>query len=229
MEAKSMPRTQTRGNTRVLIASSDLMLAKQFAGSLPESFSVATSSSPGATLHAIENDQPEVVLIDPDLFSDDLAAEISAISAKSPGIRIMVIEDMENRRIDQYALFKAGAHGFCNHDISGSLLARAVKLVCEGEFWIQRKLIAQVISELSRDAGSTLKAQGIPGSTSAVDILTPRELEVARMVHMGGNNKMIARQLDISERTVKAHLSAIFRKLNIENRLHLALFFNQLT
>jgi DNA-binding NarL/FixJ family response regulator len=46
------------------------------------------------------------------------------------------------------------------------------------------------------------------------------------MVHQGGNNKTIARKLDISERTVKAHLSAIFRKLNIENRLHLAIYFN---
>ena len=48
------------------------------------------------------------------------------------------------------------------------------------------------------------------------------------MVHRGGNNKSIARTLDISERTVKAHLSAIFRKLDIENRLHLALFFSEL-
>jgi DNA-binding NarL/FixJ family response regulator len=49
------------------------------------------------------------------------------------------------------------------------------------------------------------------------------------MVHLGGNNKIIARELDISERTVKAHLSAIFRKLEIENRLHLALLFNEIS
>jgi len=49
------------------------------------------------------------------------------------------------------------------------------------------------------------------------------------MVHKGNNNKNIARMLDISERTVKAHLSAIFRKLNIDNRLQLALFFNKIT
>jgi DNA-binding NarL/FixJ family response regulator len=49
------------------------------------------------------------------------------------------------------------------------------------------------------------------------------------MVHLGGNNKTIARELAISERTVKAHLSAIFRKLNIQNRLHLALFLNDVS
>ncbi len=48
------------------------------------------------------------------------------------------------------------------------------------------------------------------------------------MVYKGGNNKTIARELDISERTVKAHLSAIFRKLEIENRLNLALYFSEL-
>ena len=223
-----MPRSDTQGDARVLIASNDLTLARQYADSLREMFSVTLYCSAEDALSAIEKDQPEVALIDPALFQGDLAAEISGIANKSHGIRIMVIEDQENRRIDQYALFKAGAHGFCNHDISGSLLARAVQLVREGEFWIQRKLIAQVITELSRDAGSALRGHGLPGSDSAVDVLTPRELEVARMVHLGGNNKMIARQLDISERTVKAHLSAIFRKLNIENRLHLALFFNQL-
>ena len=223
-----MPRSDTQGDARVLIASNDLTLARQYADSLREMFSVTLYCSAEDALSAIEKDQPEVALIDPALFQGDLAAEISGIANKSHGIRIMVIEDQESRRIDQYALFKAGAHGFCNHDISGSLLARAVQLVREGEFWIQRKLIAQVITELSRDAGSALRGHGLPGSDSAVDVLTPRELEVARMVHLGGNNKMIARQLDISERTVKAHLSAIFRKLNIENRLHLALFFNQL-
>ena len=71
------------------------------------------------------------------------------------------------------------------------------------------------------------KAGSFLSGGSVIDCLTPRELQVARMVHKGGNNKTIARKLDISERTVKAHLSSIFRKLNIENRLHLAIFFHE--
>ena len=59
--------------------------------------------------------------------------------------------------------------------------------------------------------------------------LTQRQEEVFRILISGASNKEIARRLDISERTVKAHLSAIFRKLNIANRLHLALFFNEIT
>lgn len=229
MESDSMPRTDTQEDSCILIASGDQDLAKQYARNLRDKFAVSTFSNPEHALQAIESNRPDLVLFDPKLFPGNLAEKISGISAKSSGLRIIVIENQTDRTIDQYALFKAGAHGFCKDDIPCALLNRAVQLVCEGEFWIQRKLIAQVISELSREAGAALQRLETPDGTAAVDVLTPRELEVARMVHLGGNNKMIARNLDISERTVKAHLSAIFRKLNIENRLHLALFFNEIS
>lgn len=229
MEFESMPTTDIQGKARILIATADQALANQYARNLREKFSVSSFSNSGQLLKGIAISHPDLVLIDPKLFPENLAESISGITAKSSGLRIIVIENQTDRTIDQYALFKAGAHGFCEEDISSALLNRAIQLVCEGEFWIQRKLIAQVISELSREAGATLQRLETSDGIAAVDILTPRELEVARMVHLGGNNKMIARDLDISERTVKAHLSAIFRKLNIENRLHLALFFNQIT
>lgn len=229
MEFESMPTADTKVNIRILIACGDQPLARHYVRNLQDKFSIFASSSTEDTLQAIESNRPDLILIDPKLFPEELATRISDITDKFPGLRIMVIENQTDRAVDQYVLFKAGAHGFCKDDISSTLLSRAIQLVCEGEFWIQRKLIAQVISELSREAGAALQKPGASGDTTAVDILTPRELEVAHMVHLGGNNKMIARELDISERTVKAHLSAIFRKLNIENRLHLALYLNQIT
>lgn len=59
--------------------------------------------------------------------------------------------------------------------------------------------------------------------TAAFDALTPREREIAVLVGEGVNNKIIARRLDITERTVKAHLGAVFSKLGIPGRLQLAL------
>ena len=91
-----------------------------------------------------------------------------------------------------------------------------------------RTLISRIIEDLTRKRTSSDDSVTVQDA-SAVECLTPRELQVARMVHLGGNNKTIARELSISERTVKAHLSAIFRKLNIQNRLHLALFLNDVT
>jgi DNA-binding NarL/FixJ family response regulator len=99
--------------------------------------------------------------------------------------------------------------------------------VCSGEVWVPRQLIARLVGELARDTTANTHTLKFAGNSS-IEHLTPREMQVAEMVHLGGNNKTIARELDISERTVKAHLSAIFRKLDIENRLHLALYFSQL-
>ena len=95
-------------------------------------------------------------------------------------------------------------------------------------YGFQRQLITELIRELARENIPDALKLSHAGAESVAH-LTPRELQVAKMVHLGGNNKVIARELDISERTVKAHLSAIFRKLNIENRLHLALFFNEIS
>ena len=106
------------------------------------------------------------------------------------------------------------------------MLNKAVQMVCEGEYWIQRKLIAKMINDLAREIAESHSPGGRDDS-AVIDALTPRELEVAKMVRLGGNNKLIARELDISERTVKAHLSAIFRKLDVQNRLHLALYFSE--
>ncbi|NOR39726.1 MAG: hypothetical protein GQ537_00785 [Gammaproteobacteria bacterium] len=89
-------------------------------------------------------------------------------------------------------------------------------------------MISKLIADLANKSGTNSR-ESILVKNESIAHLTPRELEVAQMVHLGGNNKLIARELDISERTVKAHLSAIFRKLDVENRLHLALFFNALS
>jgi DNA-binding NarL/FixJ family response regulator len=106
-------------------------------------------------------------------------------------------------------------------------MLKAAHALCEGEIWVPRQLITKLIGELARESNAGTHTFSFAGN-SAIEHLTPREIQVAEMVHRGGNNKSIARTLDISERTVKAHLSAIFRKLDIENRLHLALFFNEL-
>jgi DNA-binding NarL/FixJ family response regulator len=222
-----MPADKHQGKVRILIARGDFSLAGQFTAMLDEVFELSFSTTRARTFESIKLYRPDLVLLDPLLFPGTINVTLPTLTDSSPRTRIMVIENQTHRSVDQYALFKAGAHGFCMEDISPALLDRAVKLVCEGEFWIQRKLIAQVISEQARK-GDALSYDPAHPRSKAVQSLTPRELEVARMVHLGGNNKMIARELEISERTVKAHLSAIFRKLEIENRLHLALFFNDI-
>ena len=209
-----------------MIASADGVLVARFTAALKQDYSLVQWSGDIPGNAEYENAAPHLVLIDPKYFPDPIADNIAAIAESNQALRIMIIENQADRQVDQYALFKAGAHGFCKENISDTLLKKAVQMVCEGEYWIQRKLIAHIIDDLAREISDT-HDHSARSESPVLDALTPRELEVAKMVRLGGNNKTIARELDISERTVKAHLSAIFRKLDIQNRLHLALYFSE--
>jgi len=216
-----------QGNADILIASDDDNVATHYSRILGKNFATRLVGSLDAMHSSIADARPALLLLDPGLCPSDPTAFLTNLIKRLSGILVVIITNQADRCVDQRNLFKAGARGFCKDDITPALLTRAVNLVLEGEYWIQRKLITQVISELAREIEQPASRDDL--NQSLVDVLTPRELQVARMVHLGGNNKMIARELDISERTVKAHLSAIFRKLEIENRLNLALFFNQIT
>ena len=225
MEREITMSTQDKLPKRILIASADSNLVLHFSAVLDQNFSIARWSGRNTVSELRNNEMPDLLLIDPKFFPDPITDTIIDITDAYHALRVIVIENQSDRQIDQYALFKAGAHGFCKENISDELLNRAVQMVCEGEYWIQRKLITKMINDLAREINESHNSVGHYENT-VIDVLTPRELEVARMVRLGGNNKMIARELDISERTVKAHLSAIFRKLEIQNRLHLALYFS---
>jgi two-component system, NarL family, nitrate/nitrite response regulator NarL len=211
----------------ILIACGNTTLAKHFTGILAEDFVLDVLSNAAHTCTAIAGSHPHLVILDPNLFKYSLAETVTKITKKTPHTRIIVLEGTTHTPVNRIILFKAGVHGFCAYDLKPDLLVKAAHAVCNGEIWVPRQLIAQLIGELARENSKVTVNPGSPGAKS-VERLTPRELQVAQMVHLGGNNKMIARELDISERTVKAHLSAIFRKLKIENRLHLALYFSNI-
>jgi len=215
----------SRAKGCILITSCDEVVTGHYASILNSKFDTRLAGSLSEMHSCLETDEPALIIIDPRVCTESSTECLAGVIRNLSGIYAVIIENQFERKVNQRTLFKAGARGFCKDDITPSLLTRAVHLVLEGEYWIQRKLITQVISELARE--SKFPASRNSFDNPLVNSLTPRELQVARMVHLGGNNKMIARELDISERTVKAHLSAIFRKLEIENRLNLALFFSE--
>jgi two-component system nitrate/nitrite response regulator NarL len=223
-----MSASNTQPGSQVLIASDDSSLANRYSDLLGDEFTVTRVNTALDAMEFLKQHCPQLAMIDPLLFQENIKSSLSDMSAASTLTRILVVEDTSDRSLDQMALFKSGAHGFIADNISPALLVKSVHSVSKGEVWVPRKLINQLISELARGAVSSERRKD-PATRKSMSRLTPRELEVAQMVHSGGNNKLIARELAISERTVKAHLSAIFRKLNIENRLHLALFFNQVS
>ena len=222
-----MPASDSQEIPVILVASNNTALIERFTSILDEVFSLEVTTSSSGLDTLISQSNPQLIMIDPALFNDTLMETITAAINQATEARIIILEDDENKPVDQLALFKTGVHGFLSHTITSTLLLKAVHAVYDGETWVPRQLITRLIGELARDSSAGTHTLNFAGNSS-IEHLTPREMQVAEMVHRGGNNKLIARELDISERTVKAHLSAIFRKLDIENRLHLALFFSEL-
>jgi DNA-binding NarL/FixJ family response regulator len=96
-----------------------------------------------------------------------------------------------------------------------------VKAVLKGEIWVARNLIPHLVKELNGAAASEEKA--LPKLFTDFSHLRPREREIAQMIGAGGSNKEIANRLKITEATVKAHLTSIFRTFGFSSRVRLAL------
>jgi len=131
----------------------------------------------------------------------------------------------------QIEVLVRGAAGYCDQSESAELLKRAVESILKGDIWIRRGLVPKVIGALTgarQIHGTKAKSADIEQLFTMLDSLSAREMEVADMIQQGENNKRIALVLNISERTVKAHLSSIFRKLNVADRLHLAILLKEI-
>lgn len=92
----------------------------------------------------------------------------------------------------------------------GDTMLKCLERVMDGEQWLDRDAMHQIIDQIGKPIDRPLE-------------LTPRETEVARLVSLGSRNKEIARELDISEGTVKMHLHNLYEKLNVSSRTELAI------
>src|SRR4029450_10536512 len=166
-------------------------------------------------------ERPQSVLLDLDLPGLGTPKAVTQFRNLNPATAIVALSDPISDT-EELALFKAGVRGYCRRDIDPELLKRVVVAVQMGELWIRRSLMPRLLEELGMrlPVGAAFEKRAVVGRLVC---LTQREHQIAALVRGGGSNKQIARQLDISERTVKAHLTEIFRKLGISDRLKLAL------
>lgn len=113
-------------------------------------------------------------------------------------------------------LFSVGVSGQCAPYIGKEQLDLVLSVVESGEIWGGKAFIQQLIRQSSGQAP-------VESTENALEDLTERELSVAQHIAQGQSNKQIALDMDITERTVKAHLTSIFKKTNTKDRLSLAL------
>lgn len=112
-------------------------------------------------------------------------------------------------------LLARGASGYAHAQSGAEVLAQILQSLAGGNIWLGRSLLQRLL----RDVDARLPEP----SDHWAQALSPREQEVARYASLGESNAQIAERMSISERTVRAHLSAVFEKLQVEDRLMLAL------
>ncbi len=110
---------------------------------------------------------------------------------------------------------RLGARGVMLKDMAPNLLVRCIRTVHAGGRWLEQGLAAEALNRLMEREAS---------ARQAADLLTPRELEIVRMVMRGLRNKEIARELGIAEGTAKIHLHNIYQKVDVDSRVSLMLY-----
>ena len=146
---------------------------------------------------------------------------IADLVKSAPGVKVIVLSS-PNSNLDQPASLKLGVRGIVGANQNIRVLRRAIQQVFEGEVWLNQRLMDQLLNGSSPKANSNGSHRG-----SRVHQLTKREIEIIEHVGYGSTNKAIAKSLGLSEATVRHHLSSIYSKLHLEDRLNLAIFAYQ--
>ncbi len=159
---------------------------------------------------------PDVVLLDvrmPARSGIETCAELKAVM---PSVRIVMLT-ASDEETDLYDAIKSGASGYLLKDASIDEVAKAVRLVADGQSLISPAMAVKLLDEFKQLASSG-------AATVTAPRLTDRELEVLRLVARGGSNREIARDLFISENTVKNHVRNILEKLQLHSRMEAVMY-----
>ena len=169
---------------------------------------IAAVGSAQETFQQIEQDPPDILILDmelPDLPGAEVARQV--LNAH-PQIKILVLSGHDDKEYINEVL-KLGASGYLVKEEAPEMILDAIRGIARGEQgWISRQVASQMTAILREEENSSL--------------LTPREMDVLRLVVDGRTNQAIANELGISEKTVEKYLESIFAKLNVASRVEAA-------
>ena len=163
------------------------------------------------------HDDVGIIILDfSDNGSDGELQMVKQMRATSDNVKLIVLTNEMSARLLARAL-NAGADGYLLKSLSSKALVQSLRLVELGEKVFPTKLATMITS-------GQLDPTAAEARVSSVKGLSEREREILRCLLHGQSNKVIARQLDITEATVKVHLKAVLRKLNVSNRTQAAIW-----
>jgi two-component system, NarL family, nitrate/nitrite response regulator NarL len=183
--------------------------------SLEPDFAVVARCRDGEeTLRALRLHRPDVLVLDIRMPRGDGLEVLRTMRAESLPTRVVLLTAalQEEQLVEALRL---GVGGVVLKEMAPQLLVEAVREVHAGGRWLDKGSVHRALDRLLRREA---------GGREAAEALTPRELEIVRMVSRGLRNRAIAEQLFISEGTVKIHLHNIYQKVDVNGRLELAVY-----
>jgi len=209
---------------RILIADDHQLLRQGIRNflALEPDFEIIGEAADGAEAVAkTEALQPDILLLDinmPKLSGIEVAVKLKELC---PEVRVLVltIHDDENYMMK---MIQSGAAGYLLKDVEPSVMVQAIRRVYAGESFVEPSLTKKLFQGITSREAVKLD-QPLPGLVES-DRLSAREVEVMRLIGRGMSNAEIARELFLSEKTVKNHLTNIFRKIQVTDRTQAVLY-----
>jgi len=166
------------------------------------------------TLAAVRRHRPDVLILDIHMPRKDGMTVLRELHREKLPTQVVLLA-AELDEDDALEALRLGVRGMVLKELAPQMLVQCVRKVYAGEQWIEKRAFSQALDTLlRREAGGREVAQ----------VLTPREIEMVRMVAGGLRNREMSQRLAISEGTVKIHLHHIYRKLKVDNRVELTLY-----
>jgi DNA-binding NarL/FixJ family response regulator len=164
--------------------------------------------------------EPAVILLDINLRSENGLSFLPKLLDRFQSAKVLVLTATEEVEVQLHAV-EVGAQGVVMKEQAPDILVRAIRSVDSNEPWIGRALSAAAMAKLTH---APAEKTPLDRDSEKIALLTPREKEVVAIVAKGFNGARIAGELRISEATVRHHITSILSKLELANKLELAVF-----
>ena len=189
----------------------------------------AEAGDVGEALRQLAKGQPDVILLDNHLPGVRGVDAIPALKEAAPDAGLLMLTVSEDAQ-DLSTALQSGADGYLLKTVESDQLCEAIVQALEGNSVVSPEMMTKLVSAFrtlpGSDSGSVLLAATPEerGESEAMQSLSPREREILGLIARGDSNKLIARELDIAETTVKIHVQHILRKLGLSSRVQAAVY-----
>ncbi|MBN2079465.1 MAG: response regulator transcription factor [Spirochaetes bacterium] len=171
-----------------------------------------TADDINAAMNLLAKKKPDAIIVDISLKSSSGLDLIKAVTARHPGIP-MIVYSMHDESVFAERALRAGAKGYVMKDQPPEVLIGALRKVLEGNIWFSDAILTRIVSKIA----ASLPA----GSNQAIHSLSDRELEIFQLIGQEFKNSRIAKKLNISVKTVEAHRDHIRKKMGVDDSMEL--------